>query len=124
MAIITNNLGSFDTNKISLNNALMTIKTPLTMESEQTKEIIKEKYDAFRKAYPETENLHHEIYISIYFGNSMQPRYNFEVIIYDNKQGVTKNFDLWQANYGLNNEAKEEIKRIVWKQLSELMFGK
>lgn len=124
MAIIINGLGSFDTNKISLNNALMTIKIPFTMESEQAKEIIQESYNTFKKAHPEAANLHHEIYILFHFGNSMKPRYNFEVIIYDNKQGITKKFDLWQADYGLTNEAKEEIKRIVWKQLSELMFGK
>lgn len=124
MTTTLKNLGSFNTNQISLDNALMTIKIPFTVESEQAKKIIKESYDTFKRSYPEAANLRHEIYISIYFGNSMQPRYNFEVIIYDNKQGITKNFDLWQADYSLSNEAKEEIKRIIWIQLSDLMFGK
>ena len=124
MAIITNGLDSFDTNKVSLNNALITIKTPLATESEQTKEIIKEKYDSFRKAYPEAENLRHEIYIYLCLENSMNPKYSFEIIIYDSKQGITKNFDLWQAEYNLSNEEKEEITQIVWKQLHDLMFGK
>lgn len=124
MATITNSLGSFNTDQITLDNTLMTIKIPFTAESEEVKEIIKESYDTFKKAYPEAANLHHEIYIFFHLGKSMKPRYNFEVIIYDNKQGISKTFDLWQADYGLDNEVKEEIKKIVWKQLSELLFSK
>lgn len=124
MATVTNSLGSFNTNQITLDNALMTIKIPFTAKSEKAKKIIKESYDTFKKEYPEATNLRHEIYIFFHLRKSMKPRYNFEVIIYDNKQGISKTFGLWQADYGLSNETKEEIKKIVWQQLSELMFGK
>ncbi|MCM1059637.1 MAG: hypothetical protein NC452_05030 [Eubacterium sp.] len=118
------NLGSFNTDKISLDDNLVSISIPFTAESEQVKAIIGKSYDAFRKAYPEAEDPHHETYIFFSLNQSMKPQYSFSIVIYDKDSEIMEYYDICDSDYSLSNDAKDIIKKIVWQQLSEMMFGK
>ena len=119
MTTTLKNLGSFNTNQITLADALMTITIPFTVESEQAKKIIEERYNAFRETYPEAANPHHETYIFFNLGQQMKPSYDFVVSIYDNDQDQLEYYDI---DYSLSSKTKDQIKNVVWKKMSELLF--
>lgn len=119
MTTTIKNLGSFNTNQITLDDALMTISIPFTVESKQVKKIIEESYNAFRETYPEAANPYHETYIFFNLGQQMQASYDFVVSICDDEQEKLEYYDI---NYNLSNKTKEQIKSVVWKKMSELLF--
>lgn len=119
MTTTLKNLGSFNTNHITLDDALMTITIPFTVESEQVKKIIEERYNTFRDTYPEAANPYHETYIFFHLGQQMQVNYDFVVSICDDEQNQLEYYDI---DYSLSSKTKEQIKSVVWKKMSELLF--
>lgn len=119
MTTTIKNLGSFNTNQITLDDALMTISIPFTVKSKHVNEIIQKSYNAFKETHPEAANPYHETYIFFNLGRQMQVSYDFVVSIYDSEQEQLEYYDI---DYNLSSKTKEQIKSVVWKKMSELLF--
>ena len=115
-------LGVIDIDRVTSNNGRITTFIPIKVIGNELDELLDTLQADFEEKHPEVENLTFTVNITYIFGEMDSPRFELEVIVWDESNDkVAEFYD--EIGINLSEQATKEVKKIIWDALGKSIFN-
>ena len=115
-------LGVIDIDKVTSNNGRITTFIPIKVIGNELDELLDTLQADFEEKHTEVENLTFTVNITYIFGEMDSPRFELEVIVWDESNDkVAEFYD--EIGINLSEQATKEVKKIIWDALGKSIFN-
>lgn len=121
-AQIIKELGVINIDKAETNNGRITTFVPIKVIGNELDELLDILCDDFHEQHPEVEKLVTTVNVVYIFGEIDSPRFEFEIIIWDeNNDDIAEFYE--EIPVSLSEQSTKEIKKIIWDALGKSIFN-
>lgn len=115
-------LGVIDLDRVEANNGRITTFVPINVIGDELDELLDSLHADFAKKHPEVKESNFTVNVIYIYGEIDSPRYELEVIIWDNNDDNVAEF-YEEIEVNLSKKASKELKKIIWDALGKLFFN-
>lgn len=115
-------LGVIDIDRVTSNNGRITTFIPIKVIGNELDELLDTLQADFEEKHPEVENLTFTVNITYIYGEMDSPRFELEVIVWDESNAETAEF-YDEIEINLSEQATKEVKKIIWDALGKSIFN-
>lgn len=115
-------LGVIDLDRVEANNGRITTFVPINVIGDELDELLDSLHADFAEKHPEVKKPNFTINVIYIYGEIDSPRYELEIIIWDNNDDKVAEF-YEEIEVNLSEKASKELKKIIWNALGKLFFN-